>query len=198
MAAKKKIDYDSIEPDWRAGVKSVPQLAEEYTERTNVNVTHSAINKHFKKRGIPRDLTAKIKAKAEAKVSESMVSGKVSADTIIEANAEHQSQIVIHERKDVTKARTVAMSLLDELESQVTNKELYEELGELLHAPDDKGQDKRKELYNKVISFGGRTDGMKKLSDSLRVLIELERKVYKIDDQPAGEGGDVNIKVEFV
>lgn len=186
MAAKRKIDYDSIEEDWRAGLKSVPQLAKEYKERTGVSVTHGAINKHFKAKKIPRDLTAKIKAKAEAKVSESIVSGKVSADTIIEANAEHQAQVVMHERKDVAKARTIAMSLLEELESQVTDKELYKNLGELLHAPDDKGQDKRNELYEKVISFGSRTDGMKKLSDSLRVLIELERKVNKIDDSNTG------------
>lgn len=77
MAAIRKIDYERIEPDWRAGVKSVQQLAQEYTERTGVSVTKAAINKHFKGRGIPRDLTAKIRAKVEEKVLASKVSGKV-------------------------------------------------------------------------------------------------------------------------
>lgn len=55
MPARKKVDYERIEPGWRAGVLSPAQLAAEYTEATGVSVSHAAIIKHFKKLGVPRD-----------------------------------------------------------------------------------------------------------------------------------------------
>lgn len=60
MAAPVRIDYDRIEPDWRAGIKSAQQMADEYTLATGQKVSHAGISKHFKKLGIPRDLIAKI------------------------------------------------------------------------------------------------------------------------------------------
>ena len=54
MAAPKKIDYDRIEPGWRAGLLSPHQLAAAYTEETGQKVSHAAIIKHFKKAGIAR------------------------------------------------------------------------------------------------------------------------------------------------
>ena len=54
------------------------------------------------------------------------------------------------------------------------------------------------ELENQE-SFIARVDCSKKISESMKTLIELERKVYKID---TGSGVDadkrVNIKVNFV
>jgi len=196
MAAKRKIDYDRIEPDWRAGIKSVYQLAEEYERHTGVSVTHGAINKHFKARGIPRDLTARIKAKAEAKVSAAMVSGKVSADTIIEANAENIAAIDLSHRADVKRARDMVTALMDELQCQIVDKELYENIGEMMRSEDKYGNDKLNDLYNKIISFNGRTDNIKKLSETLRFLVELERKIVKLDDPTAvGTQGDVNLVI---
>ena len=57
MAAPKKIDYDRIEPGWRAGLLSPHQLAALYTEETGQKVSHAAIIKHFKKSCIARDLS---------------------------------------------------------------------------------------------------------------------------------------------
>jgi len=80
MAAPRIIDYGRIEPGWRAGLLSVQQLADEYQEATGQSVTLQAINKHFKGLGIPRDLSAKIEAKAAAMVQTAMVQGKVQVD----------------------------------------------------------------------------------------------------------------------
>ena len=59
---------------------SVQQLAVTSTKQKPGSRNLTAINKHFKKLGIPRDLSAKIEAKAAAMVSAAMVSGKVSID----------------------------------------------------------------------------------------------------------------------
>lgn len=182
---RKVVDWEVMRNDWIAGIKSVLQLSEEY------DVSRAAILKHWKAVGVERDLAAKIKAKADALVTRSLVTHEVTSKStvtetqVVEANALNSAAIQINERTDVTKARSIAMNLLNELESQVSNKELYEQIGEILQSGDE---GKLNDIYRKVISFPGRVDGMKKLSDSLKTLIELERKVYKIDgDNDTGD-----------
>jgi hypothetical protein len=50
-------------------------------------ISHTAIQKRAKAEGWERDLGAKIKAKADAKVSASLVSGEVSAQTKVAETA---------------------------------------------------------------------------------------------------------------
>ncbi|WP_097107723.1 hypothetical protein [Nitrosomonas ureae] len=70
----------------------------------NISSPHGAINKRAKRDGWVRDLTAKIKAKAEFLVSKSLVSSKekrIPDSEIVEANALNSAAIQINERKDV-------------------------------------------------------------------------------------------------
>lgn len=183
MAAKQSIDWDAVELEYRAGVKSLKAIGAEF------GVSDAGILKRAKRDDWTRDLAAKIKAKADAKVSASVVSDEVSALTkvaekeIVEANAELQARIRREQRTDITRSRTLVMSLLGELEEQTGNLPLYKQLGELLYAPDDKGVDKLNELYHKVISLGGRTGTMKSLADSLKTLVALEREAFGIDER---------------
>lgn len=178
---RKVIDWESVEAQYRAGIRSLKDIGREF------DVSDAAILKRAKRDGWPRDLQAKIRAKAEAKVSESLVSAKDSAQTnvrereIVEANAEAVATAVLRERADVSRARSLAMRLLGELEAATEQQGDFARLGELLAAPDDKGVDKLGDLYKKVIAMPSRIDGVKKLSDALKVLIELERKVLKLD-----------------
>jgi hypothetical protein len=120
---------------------------------------------------------------------ESMVTGKVSTVTtkrdaeLIDHSATIVANVQISHRQDASRARTLAMSLLAELEAETGNIELFEQLGEMLRSDDEKGQDRRNDLYNKVISSAGRIDGMKKLSDTLKTLIGLEREAYGLADE---------------
>lgn len=187
MAAPKKVDYERIESGWRAGIKSPAQLAAEYTAETGISVSHAAIIKHFKKLGVPRDLGAKVKAKAESMVMEAMVTGKVSSVTtkrdaeIIDDTAAILANVQVSHRTDIRRSRTLAMTLLGELERVTGSIDLFEQLGELLHSPDDKGVDKRNDLYQKVISMAGRVGNMKQLSDTLKTLVGLEREAYGLE-----------------
>ncbi len=198
MAATKKVDYARIEPGWRAGMLSPRQLAAQYTEETGDPVSHAAIVNHFKKAGIDRDLAAKIRAKADAMVTQAMVTGKVTPQPavperqVIEDNATQIASVRISHRKDIARARSVAANLLTELELQTgpDAAAMLADLGELMRSPDDKGQDKLAEIYQKVISLPGRVKTMKDLGDSMRVLIGLEREAYGIegDDDKSQSG----------
>jgi hypothetical protein len=205
MAAPKKVDYERIEPDWRAGIKSPAQLAAEYTKATGVSVSHTAIIKHFAKLGVPRDLKAKVQAKAEAMVSQAMVTGKVSKETtkpdaeIIETAALTVATIRLAHRVDIDRARKLAMKMLGELEAETGDGKSFEKLGELLQtggdedgAPaDPKRREKLFEAYTKVVSLPARVDNAKKLAETLKTLIGLEREAYGIEG-PA-QKLDVNV-----
>lgn len=176
-------DWEAIECAYRAGVLSVREIA------VSNGISHTAINKKAKADGWERDLKAKIKAKADALVSKAVVSKKVSKETLetekqtIEANAKVIAGIRLSHRADISKSRLLVIKLLDELESQTDNRELYEKLGELMRTHDDKGVDKLNDLYHKVISLSGRSSTMKTLSDSLKTLVALERQAYGMDDE---------------
>lgn len=183
MTSKKLIDWEAVERDYRAGILSVREIG------LANGCTHTAINKRAKAEGWARDLKAKIKAKAEALVSKREVSKEVSskaAETerqIIDANAEAIVSIRMGHRNDIRRSRALTNKLLEELEDLTDNRELFEQLGELMHSPDDKGMDRLNDLYRKVVELPNRTKVMKELAETLRVLIALERQAYNLDEQ---------------
>ena len=193
MAAPKKIDYDRIEPGWRAGLLSPHQLAAAYTEETGQKVSHAAIIKHFKKAGIARDLSSKINDRANAMVTEAMVTGKVTAKpsipdaAIIEQGSVQVATVRLAHRKDIHRARSLTNALLDELEKQTDPDTLVllDDIGELLRAPDANGMDKLNDLYQKVISLPERSKTMKVLAESLQKLVDMERQAFGMDAKGA-------------
>ncbi|RQO62239.1 hypothetical protein [Pseudomonas sp. KBW05] len=188
-------DWEAIERAYRAGLLSIREIA------STQGITHGAINKRAKRDGWERDLKAKIQAKADALVSKRTVSTEVStkqADTereIIEVNAEVIANIRMAHRGDISRSRRLTNKLLDELEGLTDNRELFEELGELMRDPDDNGFDKRNDLYGKVISLPGRTKTMKELAETLKTLVALERQAYDLDTKAGNSDADALSKL---
>ena len=180
---RKVIDWESVEIQYRAGIRSLKDIGREF------DVSDAAIVKRAKRDGWTRDLRAKIHAKAESKVSESLVSAEVSAQTkvrereVIEANAAAIADVRLAHRSDIRRSRELTNKLLDELEGLTDNRELFEQLGELMHSPDDKGMDRLNDLYRKVVELPNRTKVMKDLAETLKTLIALERQAYNLDEQ---------------
>lgn len=187
MAAPRKIDYQTIEPDWVAGLKSPAQIAAEYTERTGVSVSHVAITKHFKRAGIARSLKARIMEKAESMVTASMVSGKVDSETIrrdseiVEGGALAVANIRIGQRSDIARAKSLTMKLLGELEAITDHADLFEQLTQCLKEATGSQQ---MALFMRVLDLPSRIKGSKELADNLRTLISLEREAWGIDSAP--------------
>lgn len=77
--------------------------------------------------------------------------------------------------------------MLTELEAESNNPELFAEIAEILAAPDDRGQDRLNEAYRKAISLPQRIDGVKKLAETLKTLIGLERQAFGIADNAEGD-----------
>lgn len=152
---KRNINWEKIELDYRAGIKTLREIADEH------GISHAAVKKRANRDGWVRDLSAKIKAKADSLVSKSLVTSELPKEErlkefeIIDANALNNAVIQISQRKDITRMREVVAKLVEELEQQD--------------------------------SFLIRVDCSKKISESMKTLIDLERKVYKIDDVSSGD-----------
>ena len=166
------------------------QIAEEN------GISHQAIDKRAKKEEWMRDLTAKIKAKADAAVAKSVVAKSIDKEKaatereIVEANAELQYQIRISHRKHIQRVKALLMSLLGEAESQSDDRQLYRQLGELLANPDEDGNvDKLHALYKKATSLPQRVTVVKQVTETLATLIKLEREAFSIDKEEKASGG---------
>lgn len=193
-SAKAAPDWERIEADYRAGVLSLREIVAPY------GVTEGALRKRAKKFGWERDLGAKIQAKADALVRKSAVRSEVRSGTaptdreIIEANAERIAQVRGEHRGDIQRVRSLALNLLGELEGQSASLEDLAALGEMLRDPDENGQDRRNDLYLKIISTPSRIDSAKKVAETLKHAITMEREAYGLDDKKPPEApGEITI-----
>ena len=199
-AAKATPDWEKIEADYRAGVLSLREIADKHQD-----VNHVSISRMAKKRGWDRDLSAKIKTKADALVTRQGVTDDVTAKStvserqLIEANAQVIADVRMSHRGDIRRARSLTMTLLSELEATTIDHCLFMELGELLRDEDERGQDKRNDLYQKVIGMSSRVSSMKSLAEALKTLVGLEREAYGMQsgdtDLPKGQTGAVVFNV---
>ena len=188
MAARKPVDWERVEADYCAGVKSLREIAAEH------GITEGTIRARAKKNDWPRNVAAKVAAKAEkilrndALRSELRTEKAATEREIIEASAQAIVNVKLSHRKSISRQRELVERLLQELESQTGDVDLFDQLGELMRAPDDKGVDKLNEIYKKVIATPQRIDSLKKLAETLKHLIYLEREAFDI--VPAPTPGD--------
>jgi hypothetical protein len=186
----KVADWDLIEVDYRAGIKTLRQIADEH------GITHGAVNKRAKTRGWTRDLTAKIQAAAEAKVSKAAVSSEVSAqrlateNQVVEANADVQFRIRMEHRQDIGRTRLLFRTMLEELEvaSSTEGRALMAAMADAstLPGPDETEESRAarvammRRLLDKITSGPNRIDSAKKLTDVLEKVVKLEREAFGI------------------
>jgi phage-related tail fiber protein len=197
---RKNVDWDLVEADYRAGVKSLREMAEAH------GVSHVAIKKRADKEGWVRDLSAKIQAKADEKVNRAVVNATVNAEAravtesaVVEANADAQSRVRLEHRADIARTRSLFRTLLEELEvaSDKEGQALIEKLAEIVNAPaeDESADDARKraermrKLLSQVLDGPARIDSAKRLTEMLEKVVRLEREAYGIDNNKGGEGG---------
>lgn len=158
---RKVVDWEAIEKDWRAGIKSKKQMSDDHM------VSRAAIDKHFAKLGIDRDLKAQIQAQAQALVARSVAKvtcgDQASQDQIIETNASTSAQVQLNQRMDIRKLNDFVRKLRETIELQEID----------------------------VTELPRLVDMTKKLTETMRLAISMEREAYGINAV-----ADVEIKVK--
>lgn len=165
--------WPTIEADYRAGIKSLRQMAGEH------GLSEGAIRKRARRDDWPRDLSAKIQAVAEKKVRMEAVRAdgnmrtRVPESVVIEANATTVYEVQIAHRKGLTKLATLRDRLLAELEAKPV--------------PAKQGE-KAPETHNLPV----RIESLKKLAEVDEKIRKGEREAYGIDKIVPDEGGIVS------
>lgn len=184
--ADKQIDWVAIEVDYRAGIKTLRQIGEDH------GISHVAVSKRAKRDGWIRDLGEKIRQRAEQKVSRLAVNEDVTnrklvtEEQVIEANADQQANVIKTHRAGLDRLAKLRDKLLDEVEAITDNRELFEQLGEVLDqsGPDESGKwkvDKQNEIYRKVIQMTERIDNTKKLAEIDEKVRKGQREAWGLD-----------------
>lgn len=199
--ARRVVDWEAVERDYRAGLKSLREIGKDH------GVSHVAVKKRADREDWVRDLSSRIKAKADALVNSAELPAAVTAETkaadnaIVEANATAIMRVRLAHRKDIARARAMANRLLEELETTTADPGLYAQIQGLVALTEGmskKDADKLAGAVQKTLELPNRTATMKMLADTMTKLIGLEREAYslKTDDakSPDDDGGVGSIK----
>jgi hypothetical protein len=188
MAANQKINLNGLEPHYRAGIKSLRQLAQEF------GCTSGRVAQIAKEQGWTRDLSERIRAKADAKLNRAILSDKVSGgekdateNQIVEENADMMVAATLGHRKDAVQLRQLCRNMVSEL-AEISGKPL--ELKALIEAVVASGDALAAKDLRQVLSLPSRIVSLDKLSAALDRLIKLERVVLGID-KDKGKGGTI-------
>lgn len=182
-------DWKRIEALFRAGLLSLRQICAEVDH----SVTEGAIRRRAKVHGWTRDLRARIASEVERRLQVSASGPSLRTpstqltqedeDCVVEGNVQLGVAMRIRQREDARRLRALASRMLAELELETAHYPEFEELGEMLRAPDDKGQDKRNDIYSRAISLGGRVENAKKLCEILEKLQKIENEAYGLNER---------------
>jgi hypothetical protein len=190
LPKRPNIDWEGIEMHYRAGIRSLMDIAKEY------GVSDAGILKRAKAKGWSRDLAGKIKARATAKLNEALVSGAVSAQrkskegAIVEAVSDQQVQAETDNRNDILLGMRVTRGQLNEV-SAMADRDLVDDLKWLreIAVSIKLEQGVRPEvaarlsgMFDYVVSTPGRVKLSKEIAAAHAVYIPMQRKILKLDD----------------
>ena len=186
--ARKIIDWEAIEREYRLGQKSVRTIASEF------NVTHVSILRHAKKCEWIQDKSEEIKQKTKAALlkvplestSESTTPTHEDINKAVQTNVE----VIRGHRKDIQKSIQIVNLLSTQLNEAAQDREELEGVAieETEGVDGEKTNYKRRNQLMKAVSLPTHSGILKDLSVALKNLIPLERQAFNIDDGP--QGGD--------
>jgi len=175
-------DWEAVEMDYRAGIKTLRAIA------SDRGCSAGRISQVAKSKGWSRDLSSKIKIEAEARLNRDALNNelntkrRVSERDVISASAEAIADVVRGQRKNLGELSEIYRALVEKAKAIISEAKLFEQIGELCASPDENGQDKIGDVYKKVCSLPVQTELVKRLAETLKLIIELERKVFRIDE----------------
>lgn len=161
---RKKIDWEAIEREYRAGIKSVCEIASEY------NCTEGAIRYRAKTRGWQRELASKIRKRIREKLlRNNLRKDNVKDEEIVEASSDEGVQLVFSHRKDIAALRELETNLIEELKNNPTKLYITQYQGKIV----------QKELS---LTASERAAAANNLANVQHKRIQLQRQAFSLDE----------------
>jgi len=205
--------WDAIWNKYSTGLATIADISREFsvhesTIKTKIRVDgwtrdlagqiNAEAAKQLAQREAALETAAKRRAANEANPNHKLPAVNPNEEQIVEIVATNQVNIVFQERQDVAIARSVATKLYTELSGQIEEGQKLDELMGQIDDMEDATYNQKtffKKRLEHVIGFGGRVDSCVKLASALKTLIELERKVNKINDTGSEEETEKRVKL---
>jgi hypothetical protein len=178
--AKKIIDWEAIEKDYRIGTFSMRTLADKH----QVNVSN--ISRRAKKEKWIQDKSEEVRQKTKATLLAQQhrnTPTKEDIETAVQTNI----QVIRGHRKSIAEGLRISSSLFKQLETISDNREILEELIITLTEGDptkeEKPDYKERMKLIKAISLPSHAGALRDLSTALKNLISLERQAFNLDEE---------------
>jgi len=192
-------DWAGMELAWRTGIRSVRSIAMEF------GVSGAAVHQHFTKLGIPRDLRARIQAKAQEKLNRAALTPKADVKAppateaaIVEVNAQVLAHVQTAHRKHIGRARELAFTMLAELEEVTGAKPILERISSEMRSLDEgEMRSALQELAMLVRNLPSRVKVMRDLAETLRTLVGMEREAFGLNTTAGSDGRPLVIIRDF-
>lgn len=186
MAERKVVDRERLELDYRTGLHTFKEMSATH------GISGPRIKQIADKEGWTRDLGAKIRQTAMAKLAAPASPGKAQTEAeIVEQGSNRVVDIVLAHQRDAGRVRQLAMTMLEELEMSTRAPMALRELQSILaiHAageaiPHDMLA--RADLaLHQVMTVDSRAGTLKSLADTLTKVVAIEREAHNV-----GAGAD--------
>lgn len=190
------IDWDVIEPHFRAGLLTYKELAGRF------GVSASAIFKHFDKLNIKRDLLPRIQARTQEKLNASVAAASGNAErgnaegkrrldpftekVTVEATAELMARVWLGHRTASDDALEMVNALLVELRLTMQAPEVFAQVQDILACsaePQEGDVDKLRTMAELVASLPQREKVARGILESMHRAMTMQRLAYGMDDK---------------
>lgn len=209
LTRREDIDFAVLEGEYRAGQKTIRQLAEEY------NTSHKSLCILARNNGWERDLQPAIKERTAALLRTVAVDTtkwhkepqrglrlsdyspeNTNTSEVIEAAAQNNATVIRRGQKRIARLQGIVENMFEELATQSMSADDMQHMAEFVamvegQMTEDKVSkhevDKRVAAFKKLLGLDSRADIASKLATSLKTLIGLERQAHGIADNANGD-----------
>lgn len=195
MSRRSDIDWEAIEREYRLGQKSNKQIAIEH------GVQPSTIGRRAEKYEWVQDKSAEVRARSAnllVMIDAKKANGKANSNatpsvTDVRIAVQTRVEVVLGHRKYARRALNLAEVMLGDLEltSSPEGVGLIETLMDAVKTPEESESEedrtrrrrKQNDALNKALGLSERVDTLKRLSETVDRLVQIERQAFGINDK---------------
>lgn len=183
-------DMERLEADYRAGILTTREIGQLH------GISHARVSQYARQRGWTRDLSHKVKAAVAAKLAaptlpaeliRKVPATRVTEEQAVEIGAQVITAVVLEHRSNIRKARSLAVSMLAELEDLSGDQEsLHQAAAKALEGL-GQGDTKPAKAFlarlEDVMALGARAGNLTQVVNVLDRSIVMERRAFDLDNQ---------------
>lgn len=193
---EKDVDWGKVEAQYRAGIMTTRAIGAEH------GISHGRVSQKAKEFGWTRDLSAKIRATAEAKIAQQVAkeaayqehltnpvnqaARRLTEQQVIEANADTQVAVIQSHKKGLNDLARLRDKMLAELELMTDHSQVLQEYVDTIDesGPNDNGTwvvDRKAEMMRAILEAPERAKTLKVLSEVDERVRKGQREAFGID-----------------